>query len=264
MVTGAGIEPATHGLKVRCSTTELPGRVQFRRAFECTTGVSPPCCRLHSRAVATVLIAAPAYLPTLTARPQLKDAQAFAEADVLQALEAITTGRPDVVVLEKQFADTSRGTALINRIKADPTLKHCDIQVVLHDGGSESIVREPEPAAGLAPDTTSLSPLDYRGTRRADRFTIQRGVEIQVEGNPVQVINMSAVGIQVVSPGILRPNQKIRLSLTSQPGAPRFKSVVAWAAFELPQGVARYRAGIEILDHTDQAAITKFIKKHKV
>jgi hypothetical protein len=28
--------------------------------------------------------------------------------------------------------------------------------------------------------------------------------------------------------------------------------------------VARYRAGIEILDHSDQAAITKFIKKHKV
>jgi hypothetical protein len=214
--------------------------------------------------VATVLIAAPTYLPTLTARPQLKDAIAFAEGDVLQALEAITTGRPDVVVLEKQFADTSRGTALINRIKADPTLKHCDIQVVLHDGGTESVVREPEPVVTLAPDTTSLSPLDYRGTRRADRFNIQRGVEVHIEGNPVQLVNMSAVGVQVISSGILRPNQKIRLSLNSQPGAARFKSVVAWATFELPQGVARYRAGIEILDHTDQSALTKFIKKHKV
>ena len=26
MVTGAGIEPAARALKVRCSTTELPGR----------------------------------------------------------------------------------------------------------------------------------------------------------------------------------------------------------------------------------------------
>ncbi|NOT26350.1 MAG: hypothetical protein HOP16_09645 [Acidobacteria bacterium] len=214
--------------------------------------------------MATVLISAPTYLPTLTARPQLKDALAFAEGDVLQALEAITTGRPDVVVLEKQFADTSRGTALINRIKADPTLKHCDIQVVLHDGGTESVVREPEPVVTLAPDTTSLSPLDYRGTRRADRFNIQRGIEVQIEGNPVQLVNMSAVGVQVISSGILRPNQKIRLSLNSQPGAARYKSVVAWATFELPQGVARYRAGIEILDHTDQSALTKFIKKHKV
>jgi hypothetical protein len=214
--------------------------------------------------VATVLIAAPAYLPTLTARPQLKDALAFAEGDVLQALEAITTGRPDMVVLEKQFADTSRGTALINRIKADPTLHHCDVQVVLHDGGSESIVREPEPAVTLAPDTTSLTPLDYRGTRRADRFNIERGTEILIEGNPVQVVNMSVVGVQVLSSGILRPNQKIRLSLSAQPGAVRFRSVVVWSAFELPEGVARYRAGIEILDHSDQAAITKFIKKHKV
>ena len=214
--------------------------------------------------MATVLIAARAYLPTLTARPQLKDALAFAEGDVLQALEAITTGRPDVVVLEKQFADTSRGTALINRIKADPTLHHCDVQVVLHDGGSESIVREPEPAVTLAPDTTSLTPLDYRGTRRADPFNNQPGTEIQIEGNPVQVVNMSVVGVQVLSSGILRPNQKIRLSLSSQPGATRFRSLVVWSTFELPEGVARYRAGIEILDHSDQAAITKFIKKHKV
>jgi RNA polymerase primary sigma factor len=36
VVTGAGIEPAARALKVRCSTTELPGL----RAVECTTAVS--------------------------------------------------------------------------------------------------------------------------------------------------------------------------------------------------------------------------------
>jgi CheY-like chemotaxis protein len=88
-----------------------------------------------------VLIAAPAHLAALKARPELGEIIAFADADVLQALEAITSLRPDVVALEKMFADTSRGAALINRIKADPTLKHCEVRLVLHDGG-EAVIHE--------------------------------------------------------------------------------------------------------------------------
>jgi hypothetical protein len=76
---------------------------------------------------------------------------------------------------------------------------------------------------------------------------------------------MSTVGVQVISPTILKPNQRLRLTLTAQPGAARYKAVVAWASFELPPGVApRYRAGIELLEGSDHAALAKFIKKHKV
>ena len=214
--------------------------------------------------MSTVLIAAPEHLSDLKARPELGEAIAFADADVLQALEAITSLRPAVVALEKLFADTYRGAALINRIKADPSLKQCDIRIVLHKGGSETVEHGQPAAPGLVPDTAVLSPLDYRGTRRAERFSIASGVEVQIEGNAAQLINMSAVGVQVVSATILKPNQRVRLSLTAQPGAARITSVVAWASFELPQGAARYRAGIEFLEKTDQAAVAKFIKKHKV
>jgi hypothetical protein len=214
--------------------------------------------------VATVLIAAPEHLTILKSRPELADSIAFADADVLQALEAITSLRPDVVALEKVFADTSRGNALINRITADPSLKHCDIRIVMHQGGTEVVQRDLEPAPPAPPEPAPLSPLDYRGTRRADRYNITSGVEVQIEGNPAQLVNMSTVGVQVISPTILKPNQRIRLSLSAQPGAARYKSVVAWASFELAQGVPRYRAGIELLDGSDQGAIVKFIKKHKV
>lgn len=214
--------------------------------------------------MATVLIAAPEHLTILKSRPELADSIAFADADVLQALEAITSLRPDVVALEKVFADTSRGNALINRITADPSLKHCDIRIVMHQGGTEVVQRDLEPAPPAPPEPAPLSPLDYRGTRRADRYNITSGVEVQIEGNPAQLVNMSTVGVQVISPTILKPNQRIRLSLSAQPGAARYKSVVAWASFELAQGVPRYRAGIELLDGSDQGAIVKFIKKHKV
>ena len=213
--------------------------------------------------MAIVLIAAPEHLSILKARHELGDSIAFADSDVLQALEAITSLRPEVVALEKVFADTSRGTALMNRIQADPSLKHCDIRIVMHQGGTEVVQRDPEPEPPGAPERVPLSPVDYRGTRRAERFIIAGNIEVQIEGNPAHLVNMSAVGVQVTSPTILKPNQKIRLSLSGQPGATRYKSVVAWASFELPQGIPRYRAGIELLEGSDEAAIAKFIKKHK-
>lgn len=221
-------------------------------------------CRVHSRAVATVLIAAQEHLTILKSRPELGDSITFADSDVLQALEAITSLRPAVVVLEKVFADTSRGAALINRIQADPSLKPCDIRIVMHQDGTEVVSRDPEPEASTAPEPVPLSPVDYRGTRRAERFIITSGVEVQIEGNPAQLVNLSTVGLQVVSPTILKPNQRIRISLSTQPGATRYKSVVAWASFELAQGAPRYRAGIELLEGSDQGAIAKLIKKHKV
>jgi len=223
-------------------------------------------CRVHSRAVATVLIAAPEHLTILKSRPELGDSITFADADVLQALEAITSLRPAVVALEKVFADTSRGAALITRIQADPSLAQCDIRIVMHQGGTEVLSRDPEPEteASTAPEPVPLSPVDYRGTRRAERFIITSGVEVQIEGNPAQLVNLSTVGLQVISPTILKPNQRIRISLSTQPGATRYKSVVAWASFELAQGVPRYRAGIELLEGSDQGAIAKLIKKHKV
>src|SRR5687767_15077942 len=71
---------------------------------------------------AMVLIASAEHLPALQQRPEFAHAQAFSDADALRALELIAKERPESVALERLFAATSRGAALINRIKADPTL----------------------------------------------------------------------------------------------------------------------------------------------
>ena len=81
----------------------------------------------------TVLIAAPEHLPALKEHG-FADALAFSDADALKALEAITREKPRVIALEKLFAATSRGAALIKRIKADPSLTGCEIKIVAHDG----------------------------------------------------------------------------------------------------------------------------------
>jgi hypothetical protein len=37
---------------------------------------------------------------------------------------------------------------------------------------------------------------------------VAKGIEVTIDGNPAALINLSVVGAQVVSPTILKPNQR--------------------------------------------------------
>lgn len=195
----------------------------------------------------------------------------FTDGDALEALEVITRQHPAVVAIDRLFAATSRGAALINRIKADPTLGQTEIRIVSPDTGqtrvSPRVGGEPR-VAPVEPDTAAVVPpapaLDQRGTRRAPRFRVATGVEVLVDGNPAALVNLSAVGAQVISPTILRPNQRVRLTLPDGARPVRFSAVIAWAAFELPKQPPSplYRAGIEFLD-ADPAAVLAFAESIK-
>ncbi len=212
--------------------------------------------------MSTVLIASPEHLNALKDRADLAEAQAFSDAEALRALDVITRQRPSVVALERLFAATSRGTALINRIKADPALAGCEIRIVTHDGPSApsgpapvatAAPVAPAAPAPAAPPATPVAapvaaPLDQRGTRRAPRTRVTGPVEVLVDGNPVSLVDVSVIGAQVVSPSILRPNQRIRVTLPDSGRPIRVAAGVAWASFEMPKGGPRYRAGLEFFD----------------
>ena len=194
---------------------------------------------------ATVLIASPEHLSLLKERKDLGETIAFADTDARPALDVITRQPPNVVALERVFAATSRGAALINRIKADPTLTACEIRIVAYDS---NYVR--------------VAPLDQRGTRRAPRVGIVDGVEVQIDGNPAFLVNLSLVGADVVSVTILKPNQHVRVTLANPRRPMRIRSAVVWELFEMPKGIPRYRAGIEFFD-ADQDAVARFIEANK-
>lgn len=194
---------------------------------------------------ATVLIASPEHLSLLKERKDLGETIAFADTDARRALDVITRQPPNVVALERVFAATSRGAALINRIKADPTLTACEIRIVAYDS---NYVR--------------VAPLDQRGTRRAPRVGIVDGVEVQIDGNPAFLVNLSLVGADVVSVTILKPNQHVRVTLADPRRPMRIRSAVVWELFEMPKGIPRYRAGIEFFD-ADQDAVARFIEANK-
>jgi len=195
-----------------------------------------------------VLIAADHLLPALKQHVRTLGADielvAYADTDILPAIEAIGRRRPRLVALEKGFADSSRGAALIRRLKADPRLGELEIQVV---SGTTQAPADPGPAppAGSAP----AGPIDYRGTRRAPRYKMAAGVEIDINGNGANLVNLSTVGAQVVSATILKPNQRVRVTLNDEQMQVRFQAVVAWASFEMPPGsVPCYRAGLQFVD----------------
>ena len=214
----------------------------------------------------TVLIGSADLLPALKKRTrETGELLTFTDAEALQALEVITKRRPQVVALERLFAATPRGAALINRIKADPSLGQSEIRVISHDSDRMRIsLRQPRQggtAAVAAPTTPSL---DQRGTRRAPRFKVAGTFGALLDGNPATIIDLSTIGAQVVSSAVLKPNQVVRMALSDEKHQARFNAAVAWASFEIPPNSGpRYRAGIKFVD-ADEGAVGGFCQRHKM
>jgi hypothetical protein len=236
-----------------------------------------------------VIIGASDLLDALKASAGVSDADLFADSQPIQALQRITAQRPPLVVLERLFAATSRGAALINRIKSDPALEGTEIRVVSHTGDYARVITRqgapsrapaqpaprandaeeaeaPAPASAAAVDVETPTPssLDWRGTRRAQRYRAQGGVEVQVDGSAATLIDVSVLGAQVLSGNSLRPNQRVRVSLAQEDGPIRLGAAVAWAKFELPRsgGTPQYRAGLEFSD-ADQALLSGYCERVK-
>jgi PilZ domain len=225
------------------------------------------------------------------------DLLTFADTEPIQALQTILEQKPRLIVLERLFAATPRGAALINRIKTDPQVSQAEIRVMSHTGDYTRVVSRgaaPEPApepvkatphaaaeSAAAVDVEVVTEeegdeagesvaerprqLDWHGTRRAARYRIRQGVEIQLDGNPANLVDLSVMGAQVISATILRPNQRVRISVPTDDFVMRFRGAVAWAKFELPKPTEppRYRAGVEFND-ADAAAMDEYCSRHKL
>ena len=175
---------------------------------------------------ATILIAPAEHLGGLQEQRGLKGATTFADTDAHLALEHITSERPQIVALEREFAASRRGVALVNRLKGDSAFANTKIRIVY--------------------------------SRRAPRFRVDAEMQVIIDGNPARIVDLSMVGAQVISATSLRPNQRIRMSLEGDHGL-RFNAAVAWATFELPTEGPRYRAGINFQD-ANAAVITRLLE----
>ncbi len=162
----------------------------------------------------------------------------FSDLDAIDALNTITTRRASLVVLERLFALTTRGAALIHRIKADPTLKQSEIRVLAHNSDYTRVI------ARMAPP--SAPALDQRGTRRAARFVIAAKVTIEVDGKqggaggPLDRRRAGRVAGRVETESADRRGGHRRARRRA------VQRSVAWTKYEMrPTGGPVYRAGID-------------------
>jgi hypothetical protein len=202
--------------------------------------------------------------------------QTFTDHQVREAVEYIARYKPAIVAIEEQFAVSPRGEALMGRIMDDQSLAQCEIRILARTVKPDQ--KRKKSGTGITPALPGFGPaatetiavgvtLDRRGTRRAERIPILDGVSVTVDGNPAELVDLSAVGAQVLSRTMLRPNQRVRLQLLEgQPEARRSlrcSGSVVWASFEMPAGKPpRYRAGLK-LSPTETEAVQSFADRHR-
>lgn len=193
------------------------------------------------------------------------EVQTFTDSEALEALDHIIRTKPAIVAIQDEFSATSRGAALINRIKDDPTLSTCEVRALASDHEmSRLAVKRGQPGAAAVAVDEPAPALDQRGTRRAARVRIRDGVEVAVDGNPAALGDLSTVGAMVLSPTVLKPNQRVRVIMGDGRAAVRCSGAVVWAAFEMPKGMpTRYRAGIDWGMTAEASAIEAFAAKNK-
>ena len=63
------------------------------------------------------------------------------DSDIARAIETVVERKPTRVALERLFAATSRGAALLTRLKADPALVDIEIRIVSHDSDYSRVSR---------------------------------------------------------------------------------------------------------------------------
>jgi hypothetical protein len=88
-------------------------------------------------------------------------------------------------------------------------------------------------------------------------------VEIQIDGSPAWLIDLSLSGAQILATIALKPNRvvKLTLPLAAKKVLP-CKGKIMWAKLEPGQSGLRYRAGVSFTD-PDEAALEHFLKQHR-
>jgi hypothetical protein len=210
-----------------------------------------------------VLIAAPELIPALRERigGSDEDILTFADSEPLLALQAIETSRPPVIALERLFAASPRGAALIARIKADHALDGVEIRILSHDSAYVRVSPRTPNQPGTTRTRRARPPLD-KGTRRAPRFRQKSDVAMMLENRPAYVVDLSEIGMQVVAHAPLKPKQRVRGLLDPGGLELELEGIVAWARVEPGKGRHAWRAGIEF-EAPDRPSIARFCEKNK-
>jgi PilZ domain len=163
--------------------------------------------------------------------------------DLTFAIDLINEAEPEVVVIEQAVAASGAGSTLMDRLHSERYLRGIEVRLLPPDRAADVISSGPgemHPQAWLNVLAQALPP---RPERRAARVRATADEQAFIDGQPVTLIDLSAVGAQVRSHTVLKPRQRIRLVLPPERGSVKAVAVVAWSTFEIGP-TPTYRAGV--------------------
>ena len=95
----------------------------------------------------------------------------------------------------------------------------------------------------------------------AKRVTVPDDFEVQIDGTPGKLVDVSLTGAQVVTAAAMKPNRLVKVLIPSGETTIACKGKVAWARLEPSKGQMLYRAGIAFTN-VDKAALEAFLNLH--
>jgi PilZ domain-containing protein len=174
----------------------------------------------------------------------------FSDAESLKALAAVLGQAPRILALDRTFAATARGAALVRQVKGrEEHANATEIRVLAEDENNQPLILSSR-IASVESVMRASHPLDYCGTRRALRFDVIDRVQLAVNGERGRLVNLSFAGAQVVLPVRIRPEEALRITLTEAAAEDdtRARGVVAWCTVEPKGPFMIYRAGVEFTE----------------
>jgi hypothetical protein len=191
----------------------------------------------------------------------------FGSNSLGSAMESVRAYRPKIVALDALVAQTPSGITFLDRVEQLSIPKCKVLLLVEHDGhwstiprGSAGNLPQARPAGAPAPSkqvvaTRPAAPAEIVSTRRVPRFLVKDSLDVTVESGCAHLVDISVLGAQVVSLPVLRPGQKIKVSLPDTDDTLNVIAQVAWSLFERTQLQIEphYRVGLEFTDAAQQA-----------
>jgi chromosome segregation ATPase len=128
----------------------------------------------------------------------------------------------------------------------------------------EPPVVEHAPAPGPAAVVTDAStPEQFRGpARAAKRVQFKGETDIQVDGTPGKLVDLSMTGAQLLTSAAMKPNRLIKVTLPMGDSSIACKAKVMWSRLEPRSGQLWYRAGVSFTS-ADQLLLENFLNEHQ-
>ncbi len=238
--------------------------------------VAPPSCRMPSEI--TVVVSDSAQTAVIRSGLTLSGrVMWFSEGNLASALDSIRMNHPKLVAVEAAFAQRPQGQVFLSKIE-QMAIRGSAIQLVVransgwattpyNAGEMAAAQSQSVSAAGLRVAAAERAPAAPQtkgaNTRRASRFKVLESLNAVVENGQANLVNISIIGAQVVSPSVIRPTQKVKIMLPDSKDMVELNGQVAWSTFERIQLQTEpyYRAGMEFTDAA-QEILEDYCRRH--